>query len=267
MKRKLARAVLTVLTLCVLTVATLAPAHALSWDGSSTGGGGATNPTSPGGYAVRYYNAEDCVVGYRFSVINNSGTTKGLVIDVYKGSGGFNNPKFSTKYNKADLIRKQNNGWSTSTTTYQCVQQSQLGISLPAPSGMGSWQGINTNLNAVLKVIQNDLSVNTLVYGDKVLVEPIVEIAIAGTYHSFTVTEMALYGKHMLGVHSNGGSSSNSGSWGFIALYTNEIYHQHVADLLQCQRRSVQLGNIWSMERWECLSEIGSGDHSDPRHL
>lgn len=224
MKGKLARVVLTVLTFCMLTVATLSPAHALSWDGSSTGGGGGTSPTSPGGYAVRYTNAESCVVGYRFSVINDSGTTKGLVIDVYKGTGGFNNPKFSTKYNKADLIRRQNNGWSTSTSTYLCIKQSELGISLPAPSGMGVWQEKKSNLNPILGTISPSLSVDNLIYGDKVLVEPIVEIAIAGTYHSFTVTEMALYGKHMLGVHSNGGSSSNSGSWGFIALYTNKNF-------------------------------------------
>ena len=39
-----------------------------------------------------------------------------------------------------------------------------------------------------------------------------------------TVTETAIYGKYILGASSDGGSSSNSGSWGFISSYTNKYY-------------------------------------------
>jgi hypothetical protein len=43
-------------------------------------------------------------------------------------------------------------------------------------------------------------------------------------YHSLTATEIALYGKHILGENSDGGTSTASASWGFISRFTNREF-------------------------------------------
>jgi hypothetical protein len=55
-------------------------------------------------------------------------------------------------------------------------------------------------------------------------VEPLYDVRLQGTYHSVTTTELAIYGKYILGANSDGGSSSTSASWGFISSYTNKYY-------------------------------------------
>ena len=94
---------------------------------------------------------------------------------------------------------------------------------LPTPSGIGTWQNNKNNLNPILSTLGAG-NIDSLVNGDKILVEPLYDIRLQGTYHSITVTETALYGKWILGASSNGGSSSTSETWGFIAAYTNRHY-------------------------------------------
>lgn len=68
------------------------------------------------------------------------------------------------------------------------------------------------------------ISISSLKNGDKILVEPLYHVRLEGVYHAVTVTEIAIYGKHILGAYSNGGWSYTSESWGFIAPYVNMHY-------------------------------------------
>ena len=202
---------------------------ALSWNGSSTGGGGGGSPAGPNGYAVR--TTGDNCLGYRFSVVDKSGSTKGgTVIDVFRnnyyGNLAYGSAyKFTVKYNKKQLINNQNNNYSTSNNSSNCHKEADMGFasSLPIPGSMNSWQSNHNNLNRVLSVLGVG-SVSNLKNGDKVLVEPLYDVRLQSIYHSVTTTELAIYGKWLLGASSNGGSSANPNSWGFISAYTNRHY-------------------------------------------
>ena len=101
MRHKKILAALLVL-LSVLTVFSFA-ASALSWDGSSAGGSTNAVNGSATGYVIRATNDSNCVVGYRFSVVNSSGGMKvNKVIDVFRNTSNGNNAystsaKFSVK--------------------------------------------------------------------------------------------------------------------------------------------------------------------------
>ncbi|OGO91730.1 MAG: hypothetical protein A2Y17_13285 [Clostridiales bacterium GWF2_38_85] len=204
-------------------------AFALTWDGSSSGGTGGGSSAGPNGYAIR--TTGDNCLGYRFSVVDKNGNNKvSKVIDVFRNtsygnmeySGAY---KFTVKYNKKQIINNQNSGFSTSKNTTNCYKEANMGFqtSLPTPDQMGTWQDVTTNLNAVLSNLGVG-SINNLVNGDKVIVEPLFDVRLESVYHSVTVSELAIYGKYILGASSNGGSSSTSASWGFISSYTNKIY-------------------------------------------
>ena len=94
---------------------------------------------------------------------------------------------------------------------------------MPSPNGMGEWQNNVTNLNKVLAALGAG-SIDDLDLGDKLLVEPIYDIRLESVWHAVTVTEVAVYGKHLFGGSSNGGPSNGSESFGFIASYTNKYY-------------------------------------------
>lgn len=230
MRVKLYRLFSCILIVCtIFSVATI-KTLALSWDGSSSGGGGGGTPAGPNGYAVR--TTGDNCLGYRFSVVDKHGNTKnGTVIDVFRntsyGNMEYNSAyKFNTKYNKKQLINNQNKSFSTSKTTSGCIKETSMGFAttLPTPNSMHSWQSNHNNLNKVLNNLGITGGVGALVNGDKVLVEPLYDVRLQSIYHSLTTTEIAIYGKWILGSSSNGGSSSTSASWGFISSYTNRYY-------------------------------------------
>lgn len=229
MKKRFFRALALLLTLCTLLSSFSLTASALSWDGSSTGGTGAGGPAGPNGYAIR--TTGDNCIGYRFSVVDKGGNTKNsMSIDVFRNTGYGNLAygsayKFDNKYNKVQLIDNQNSGFSTSKNTTNCFKETSMGFvsTLPAPSGMGTWQVNTGNLNPILSALGVG-SISNLKNGDKILVEPLYDIRLQSIYHSITVTETALYGKYYLGANSDGGSSGNPESWGFISNYTNKIY-------------------------------------------
>lgn len=229
MKTKVFRLLLALITVCIVISGLSLNAFALEWNGSSTGGGGGGTPAGPNGYAVR--TTGDNCLGYRFSVVDKSGNNKVTkVIDVFRNTtyGNYeytNGYKFTVKYNKKQLINNQNNGFATSKNTNNCYKEADMGFasSLSTPDGMNSWQSNHNNLNRVLSVLGVG-SVSNLKNGDKVLVEPLYDVRLQSVYHSVTVTELAIYGKYILGASSNGGSSSTSESWGFISSYTNRHY-------------------------------------------
>ncbi|MCM1508432.1 MAG: InlB B-repeat-containing protein [Ruminococcus flavefaciens] len=217
--------------LTVLTVFSLS-ASALSWDGSSAGGSTNAVNGSSTGYVIRSTNDSNCVVGYRFSVVNSLGSMKvNKVIDVFRNTGNGDNAysssaKFTTKYNKKQLISNKNAKLTTSQNTTNCYKESSMSFvsTLPNPSGVETWQAYEGNINKVLTKIGVG-TVSNMIYSDKVIIEPLFDICLAGEYQALTVTEIAYCGRGVKGGSSDGGTSNGTSStWGFIANYTNRIW-------------------------------------------
>ncbi len=229
MRLKILKVISSFLVFCILISIATTTTFALTWDGSSTGGGGGGSPAGPNGYAVR--TTGDNCLGYRFSVVDKNGNNKvSKVIDVFRNTTYGNSEyssayKFNTKYNKKQLINNQNGNYSTSRNSSNCYKETNIGFStgLPEPSGMGTWQNYIGNLNAILSTL-NAGNLNNLKNGDKIIVEPLYDVRLQSIYHSVTTTELAIYGKYILGSNSDGGTSSTSASWGFISNYTNKHY-------------------------------------------
>lgn len=224
--------ILSLLLVLITVLSSIAiPAFALSWDGSTAGGGGNGTSAGPNGYAIRYTDNDTNLLGYRFSVVDKNGANKvAKVIDVFRNTTYGNSEcdnayKFATKYNKKQLINNQNGNYSTSKNSTNCYKESNMGFAtaLPVTSGMATWQNNTTNLNKILATLGVG-SIANLKNGDKILVEPMYDVRLESVYHALTVTEIAIYGKHILGASSDGGSSSTSASWGFISTYTNKHY-------------------------------------------
>lgn len=230
MKKRLLRIASFLIAACTLLSAFSMSASALSWDGSSTGGGGEGSAATTKGFTIRYTDDRNCL-GYRFSVVDKAGGTRnGISIDVYRNISNANSEfntayKYTVKYNKKQLIDNQNSGFSTSKNTANCYKEADMGFasSLPAPSGMKTWQNNSANLNPILSKLKIG-SISSLKNGDKLLVEPLYNVRLQTIYHSVTTTELAIYGKWLLGANSDGGSSGNSDTWGFISNYTNKHY-------------------------------------------
>ena len=230
MRHKKILAALLVL-LSVLTVFSFS-ASALSWDGSSAGGSTNAVNGSATGYVIRATNDSNCVVGYRFSVVNSSGGMKvNKVIDVFRNTSNGNNAystsaKFSVKYNKKQLIANKNAKLTTTLNTTNCIKESAIGFAtaLPNPSGVETWQAYEANINKVLSKLGVGTTSN-MVYGDKVIIEPLFDICLAGEYQALTVSEIAYCGRSVKGGSSDGGKSNGTSStWGFISNYTNRIW-------------------------------------------
>ncbi len=220
------------LVLCTLLSAIPYSAFALSWDGDSAGGSTNAVNGSSTGYVIRSTLDAACVVGYRFSVIDSAGNLKvSKVIDVYRKTSNGNNAyltsaKFSNKYNKLGIIENKNAKLTTTANTANCYKETYMGFvtALPDPSGVETWQMYETNINRVLSALGVG-SVANMVYGDKVLVEPLFDVCLAGEYQALTVSEIAYCGRSVLGGYSTGGTSNGTSStWGFIANYTNRIW-------------------------------------------
>ena len=220
------------LVLCTLLSAIPYSAFALSWDGDSAGGSTNAVNGSSTGYVIRSTNDSACVVGYRFSAVTSSGSMKvSKVIDVYRNTSNGDNAystsaKFSTKYNKKQVIANKNKSLTTTYNTTNCYKESSMGFTttLPNPSGVETWQSYEANINKVLSKLGVG-SVSNMDYGDKVIIEPLFDVCLAGEYQALTVSEMAYCGRSVLGGSSKGGTSDGtSKTWGFIASYTNRIW-------------------------------------------
>lgn len=219
--------------LVLVTLLTSIPctALALSWDGDSAGSNHSAVNGSSTGYVIRSSSDSACVVGYRFSAVDFSGEMKVTkVIDVFRktsnGSNAFStSAKFSTKYNKLGIIKNRGAKLTTTENTTNCYLEKYMDFvtALPNPSGVETWQSYETNINKVLSKLGVG-SVSNMNYGDKVIIEPLFDVCLAGEYQALTVSEIAYCGRSVLGGTSKGGSGSTSASWGFISNYTNRIF-------------------------------------------
>lgn len=226
------RSISILLAFCLIISVIPYYAFALSWDGSSAGGSTNAVNGSSTGYVIRSTNDSACVVGYRFSCVTSAGAMKvSKVIDVYRNTtnGDYaysTSAKFSNKYNKKQVIANKNAKLTTTSNTTNCYKESGMGFTtaLPNPSGVEAWQAYEANINKVLSKIGVG-SVANMNYGDKVIIEPLFDVCLAGEYQALTVSEVAYCGRSVLGGSSNGGTSNGTSStWGFIANYTNRIW-------------------------------------------
>lgn len=220
------------LVLCTLLSAIPYSAFALSWDGDSAGGSTNAVNGSSTGYVIRSTSDSACVVGYRFSAVKSDGSMKVTkVIDVYRNTSNGDNAystsaKFSTKYNKKQIIANKNAKLTTTSNQTNCYKEKDMGFTttLPNPSGVETWQSYEANINKVLSKLGVG-SVSNMNYGDKVIIEPLFDVCLAGEYQALTVSEIAYCGRSVLGGSSNGGTSNGTSStWGFISNYTNRIW-------------------------------------------
>ena len=220
-----------IMVFCVVFSSISIAVFSLSWDGSSAGGSTNAVNGSATGYVIRDTEDANCVVGYRFSSVTFSGAMKVTkVIDVYRNTGNGNNAyansaKFSTKYNKKQIIANKNKKMTTTYNKTNCLKEKDVGFttSLPNPNGVGAWQKYEANINKVLLKLGVG-SVANMNYGDKVIIEPLFDICLAGEYQALTVSEISYCGRSVLGGGSVGGAPDNtSRTWGFIANYTNRI--------------------------------------------
>lgn len=230
--RRLKKLIVCTLAAVIFSLFCTLNCFALTFNGtSSASGDGSSTTASSGGYAVpdMLVNNSNRAVGYRFTVIDANGNTAGTSKDLYRLATknadnrnymGFY--KFDTKYPKTYL--RANYTWlsmSTSAGTSNCRWDTDIGLNLPElTTGVAGWSS-DTNAAKLLSAFWG-ISISTLEANRwAILIEPIFPIKIQGTYHSLTVTETAFYGSAKFGSGSNGNSSKNSNSWGFIANYTN----------------------------------------------
>ena len=229
MRKHFIRIVSLALAILLLTTALAAVSFALEWDGDSVDGGGNGSAAGMVGFALR--TTGDNVLGYRFSLVDANGNNKvSKIIDVFRntkaGNSGYSTLyRFVPKYNKGQLIKNQDGSFSTAKKLTNSYKEADMGFAtaLPSPEDMVTWQNNTTNLNKILATLGAG-SIDDLVLGDKVIVEPIYDVRLESVWHAVTVTEIAVYGKHIFGADTKIESSKDSETFGFIANYTNKHY-------------------------------------------
>ena len=233
MNKRILRTVSVLLAVLLILPQIMFSASALSFNGTaSPGGDGSSAVTSTGGYAIPSNLTQNTnrAVGYRFTVIDGSGNAKKACVDMFRYNtyvaynsfyAGYS--KFNSKFPKTYYRTNYTSGtYTTSTTTANCNHDSNLGLTLPEDTtGIKAWC-TNANMSVVLSGIWG-ITVSTLEQNAwAVLIEPIFALKIENVLHVMTVTEIGVYGTAKFGSGSNGGSSSNSNTWGFISNYTNK---------------------------------------------
>lgn len=232
MKKRIVRTVSVMLAVLLIFPQIMFSASALTFNGTaSASGDGSSTSASTGGYAVPSFLTQNSnrAVGYRFTVVDGAGAAKKSSQDVFRYNsyttyGPFfaGYYKFNSKLPKTYYKNNYSSGsYTTSSTTTAVCHDSNMGLTLPEDTtGIKAWCTA-ANIGKVLSTLWS-ISVSTLESNAwAVLIEPIFPVKIQNTYHSLTVTEMAVYGAAKFGAGSNGGASSNSNSWGFVSEYTN----------------------------------------------
>lgn len=233
MKNRIVRTVSVLLAVFLILPQLMFGVSALTFNGTaSAGGDGSSVVTSTGGYAIPSNLTQNSnrAVGYRFTVIDGVGNAKKNCMDMFRYNtyltynsfyAGYS--KFNSKFPKTYYRTNYTSGtYTTSTTTEGCCHDSDLGLTLPEDTtGIKAWC-TNANMSVVLSGMWG-ITVSTLEQNSwGILIEPIFALKIENVYHVMTVTEIGVYGTAKFGSGSNGGSSSNSNTWGFISNYTNK---------------------------------------------
>lgn len=248
MKLNYKKIIATTLTLLLLFNC-IPSALALEWNGSSSGSGG--GGTASNGYAVNTDGKS--LVGFRFSLVDASSNPLGNSVDVFTSSAYSSYDKISSarrlfdKRSKADWVKQYSavRSIATTTDTTNCYLQGDVGFEtlLPAitsrddvnalATALNTWQKNRNNIDALLaKIGAPGITKIERLSGEKIIIEPIISCRLAGNVlHTLTVTELAVYGGGYVfneNWDSNGGSSGNQNSWGWISEFTNQHFPNYM---------------------------------------
>lgn len=246
-KTILARRILLSLLLCALLLSVVAPALAagITFGGSSTGGGNATQ-SSNGAFSIPYGATTDNIFGYRFTLVYGNGNTNWDFesrIDVmikdwagrYRPDKRYSKTEYTQNWmyyllNSYQYANKPISVTMRGDNDEKIVMASSLGFQTALPSsgdiaaGLRTWAGKSINL----RKLGNAMGVNiasSLASGMHITVEPIFGVCIEGTNCIMTVAEIAAYGRDHLGPNDNGTRyGTGSSQMGFIARFTNRNF-------------------------------------------
>ena len=217
------------LLVCVLAFSlSTSPVMALTWDGASSSNG-AGGEGAAGTFGISYSDATKAS-GYRFSVVNSSGSVQKGPVDVFRyatNTSHINRSKLAVKYAKSVLKNVYSGAsFSTTTSTAGCNYDTNLGLELPATTTeMEAWCDSYANLNKLFSAAGWAMTVDTCdANGWSVLVEPIFAVKLNGENCAFTVTEIAAYGASVYGANNYVGASASTNSWENISEYTNRYW-------------------------------------------
>lgn len=207
--------IIIILTLILAIFTSSTAVFALDYIGSSS----QTNrPTvNIDGYFGVY---RDDLLGYRFSVVNflnkeadgsfqqRTGCYDIIKSEYYSNVTTLNNSyysfKFTPKLNKYQLIQANNSGdlalTSNKNNTNEqgitnVVKDTALGLELPLPENMETWQNTQKNINIILsKLFNGNYTVDNLKPGDCILIEPLFGVKLWGERHLVTLSEIGFFG-------------------------------------------------------------------------
>lgn len=238
-------------TLTVLFVLQATPSvFALNWNGESSGSSG--GGTASNGYAVETNGTS--LVGFRFSLIDLTNEQLGDSIDIFTDSVYFGTntditkrKRLSDKYSKAYWVNQyaSKNDIETTNNSDNCYPQSELDFvsELPEVTGLTDinnlstnlekWQKASDNTDLILELIGDPLVTATeMMSAEKIVIEPILACRLKNSvYYTLTMTELAFYGGGFVfngDWDSDGGTSANSSSWGYISNYTNRYFPMYM---------------------------------------
>lgn len=238
-------------TILVVVIFLTIPASAIEWNGSTGGGGGGGDTSNASGdYSIPYTG--NYAVGYRFSRIDYYGVTKNNPIDILcstftsanypvnnnnssiSGGNGYSRAKsaewFNTKYNKVSLQARMYNpdarGTTSKTLANVYTDTDVLGGATLPPriSEIEATVMSGSVLDNVCKKLGMSGGTTDLQNGDKILVEPIFLMKMVSTDYAMTISEVGMFGGHMFGWDKPDSTKGDSGSYGFIAEFLNQIW-------------------------------------------
>ena len=210
MKIKFKKGVLIAIISIIMVLLTVITSFALSFDysgtgSSTTGGSGNLSNTS---FSINTTDIDKLVIGYRFSVADKNGDIKGKSCDVYNNNwsryGITYNNYYAAKYqpSKKTWINGVgfNNNSKVSALNYNKYASSSIDSTMPQkPSEIGTWLSKNSYNNA-RKLFQNCGFPKELIKdGDRLIIEPLIQVKLAGDYCAHTPTELAVIGGKIYG--------------------------------------------------------------------
>ena len=222
-KKKLT-AVLSATLAAVLFVS--APASALEWSGSAGGGTGGGDVATNNNYTVADTSNTAC--GYRFTLVDYTGDERVDSIDVACSSyHNVSNAQWAYRFarRKGKIYLKNHMSDNTIWRTEECwinTDTNFIGVTLPTDTRkIQATVMVYENFDKICQALGLSNGADDLKNGDKILVEPLFAMTLKGQRHVLTVTELGIWGGAEFGWDKGNKSTSVSGSYGFIANYTN----------------------------------------------
>ena len=208
MKIRFKKGILIAMISIVMVLLTVITSFALSFDytgtgSSTTGGSGNLSNTS---FSINTTDIDKLVIGYRFSIADKDGKVVGNSYDVYNNNWSRYGIKYDNFYaaygqpSKKTWINGKNfnNDYKVSSLGYKKCASSSIDSTMPQePSEIGGWLSKNSYKNA--ETLFHKCNRKTIYNGDRLIVEPLIQVKLAGCYCAHTPTELAVIGGKIYG--------------------------------------------------------------------